>query len=249
MATAAAACRWSVVIPAYNEEARLPGCLREVVAYFDGRGEPYEVIVVDDGSSDRTPTEVAAIARQHPAVQIERFNRNHGKGFAVRAGMVRARGALRLMADADGATPIAEVKRLEAALDRGADLAVGSRSLRDQSVARQVRAHRQLVGNVFNLIVRALGVWGVTDTQCGFKLFRGPVAAELFGLLRTEGFGFDVELLLLAQRRGYRIVEVPVNWTDQPGSRVSVAREGPRMLAQVIAARLRVGAGGARGRP
>src|SRR5207249_10842448 len=124
MATAAAACRWSVVIPAYNEEARLPGCLREVVAYFDGRGEPYEVIVVDDGSSDRTPTEVAAIARQHPAVQIERFNRNHGKGFAVRAGMVRARGALRLMADADGATPIAEVKRLEAALDRGADLAV-----------------------------------------------------------------------------------------------------------------------------
>ena len=95
----------------------------------------------------------------------------------------------------------------------------------------------------FNLIVRALGVWHVTDTQCGFKLFRGEVAAELFPEVRTDGFGFDVELLLLAQRRGYRIVEVPINWVDQPGSRVSVIKEGPRMLAQVLAARLRLGFG------
>jgi dolichyl-phosphate beta-glucosyltransferase len=157
--------------------------------------------------------------------------------------MAMARGALRLMADADGATPIAEVTRLEAALARGADLAVGSRTLRDGSVARRVRPFRQVVGSAFNLIVRALGVWDVRDTQCGFKLFRGEVAAELFAALRTDGFGFDVELLLLAQRRGYRIVEVPVTWADQPGSRVSVAREGPRMLAQVIAARLRLGFG------
>jgi len=110
-------------------------------------------------------------------------------------------------------------------------------------VARQVRPHRQFVGTVFNLIVRALGVWHVTDTQCGFKLLRGEVAAELFRELRTDGFGFDVELLLLAQRRGYRIVEVPINWVDQPGSRVSVIKEGPRMLAQVLAARLRLGFG------
>ena len=106
-----------------------------------------------------------------------------------------------------------------------------------------MRAHRQLVGTVFNLIVRTLGVWHVTDTQCGFKLLRGEVAAELFREVRTDGFGFDVELLLLAQRRGYRIVEVPINWVDQPGSRVSVIKEGPRMLAQVLAARLRLGFG------
>jgi dolichyl-phosphate beta-glucosyltransferase len=147
------------------------------------------------------------------------------------------------MADADGATPIAEIRRLEKAIEQGADLAVGSRALRDRSVARQMRAHRQLVGTVFNLIVRALGVWHVTDTQCGFKLLRGEVAAELFPEVRTDGFGFDVELLLLAQRRGYRIVEVPINWVDQPGSRVSVIKEGPRMLAQVLAARLRLGFG------
>ncbi len=248
MPATAPACRWSVVIPALNEEARLPSHLREVVAYFDGRGEPYEVIVVDDGSEDATAARARDVERAHGAVRVARFERNHGKGFAVRAGMAMARGALRLMADADGATPIAEVKRLEAAIERGADLAVGSRALRDQSVARHVRPHRQLVGNVFNLIVRTLGVWDVSDTQCGFKLFRGDVAADLFGALRTDGFGFDVELLLLAQRRGYRVVEVPINWMDQPGSRVSVAKEGPRMLAEVILARLRLGRGRAIGR-
>jgi len=229
-----------VVIPAFNEAARLPGAIRDVVAYFDGRGEPYEVVVVDDGSEDDTRERVGDVARAHPAVRLEAFAANHGKGFAVRAGMQIARGALRLMADADGATPIAEVKRLEAAIQAGADLAVGSRALRDPSVARRVRLHRQLVGGVFNLIVRALGVGGVTDTQCGFKLFRGAVADDLFGALRTEGFGFDVELLLLARRRGYRVVEVPINWIDQPGSRVSVLKEGPRMLAQVVAARWRL---------
>ncbi len=230
-----------MVIPAFNEARRLPAYLAEVIAHFDGRGEPYEITVVDDGSTDDTADRVRAIARAHPAVRVDRFDVNHGKGFAVRAGMLGSRGALRLMADADGATPIGEVKRLEAAVERGADLAVGSRSLRDRSVSRKMRAHRQLVGTVFNLIVRSLGVWHVTDTQCGFKLLRGPVAAELFGELQTDGFGFDVELLLLGQRRGYRIVEVPINWIDQPGSRVSVLTQGPRMLAQVLAARWRLG--------
>jgi dolichyl-phosphate beta-glucosyltransferase len=238
-----APCRWSVVIPAFNEEHRLPAYLEGVAAYFDGRGESYEVVVVDDGSTDATGARVRNLARVHPAIRVERFEENHGKGYAVRAGMRTARGTLRLMADADGATPIAEIGRLEKAIEQGADLAVGSRALRDRSVARRVRAHRQLVGTVFNLIVRTLGVWHVTDTQCGFKLFRGEVAAELFPEVRTDGFGFDVELLLLAQRRGYRIVEVPINWVDQPGSRVSVIKEGPRMLAQVLAARLRLGFG------
>jgi len=241
-------CRWSVVIPAFDEAARLPAYLRDVVGYFDGRGEPYEVIVVDDGSADATSLKVRQIEAAHPSVRLTRFEHNHGKGYAVKAGMAMARGALCLMTDADGATPIAEVKRLEAAIERGADLAVGSRTLRDGSVARRVRPHRQLVGTVFNLVVRTLGVWNVTDTQCGFKLFRGEVAHALFPMLATEGFGFDVELLLLAQRRGYRIVEVPISWTDQPGSRVSVLKEGPRMLAQVIAARLRLGFGRGMGR-
>jgi dolichyl-phosphate beta-glucosyltransferase len=244
----AAPCRWSVVIPAFNEAARLPAYLGGVLGYFDRRGEPYEVIVVDDGSTDGTGARVREAVGGHPALRIERYDDNHGKGFAVRAGMLAARGELRLMADADGATPIGEVARLEAAVRAGADLAVGSRVLPDRTVVRRLRAHRQLVGSAFNLVVRTLGVAGVTDTQCGFKLIRGEVADRLFAALRTQGFGFDVELLLLAQRAGYRIAEVPINWIDQPGSRVSVLREGPRMLTQIIVARWRL-ARGSRGAP
>lgn len=234
-----------MVIPAYNEASRLPGCLKDVVAYFDGRGEPYEVLVVDDGSADATGARVREIAAAHPTVCLHTLPENRGKGCAVRVGMTRARGALRLMTDADGATPIGEVERLEAALLEGADLAIGSRALPDPSVMRQVRRHRQLSGQVFNLIVRCLGVSGVADTQCGFKLFRAEVAADLFASLRTDGFGFDVELLLLAQRRGYRIKEVAVNWADRPGSKVGVLKDAPRMLCDILIARARLAVGGA----
>ena len=231
---------WSVVIPAYNEALRLPAYLADVVAYFDGRDEPYEVLVVDDGSTDETAARVLEAQTAHPSVTLHRLAVNRGKGFAVRAGMRAARGLLRLMADADGATPIGEVKRLEAAIHAGADVAIGSRALREASVSRQVRLHRKLSGEMFNFLVRCLGVHGVTDTQCGFKLFRGAAAEALFGELRTDGFGFDVELLLLARRRGYRVAEVAINWADQPGSKVGVLKDGPRMLAQILAVRRRL---------
>lgn len=231
---------WSVVIPAYNEASRLPAYVKEVVTYFDGTDLPYEVLVVDDGSRDGTGAVVRDLGRLHPAVRLCRLPENRGKGCAVRTGMAAVSGALRLMADADGATPIVEVKRLEAAVHAGADLAVGSRALPDPSVVVRARTHRKLSGQVFNRLVHLLGVSGVVDTQCGFKLFRGPVADDLFPALRTDGFGFDVELLLLAQQRGYRIAEVPINWTDQPGSKVGVLKDGPRMLAQIVAARLRL---------
>ena len=229
-----------MVIPAYNEAQRLPAYLSEVVAYFDGRGEPYEVIVVDDGSEDETAARVLEAQAIHQAVTLHRLAENRGKGFAVRAGMRAARGDLRLMADADGATPIAEVKRLDTVIQAGADLAVGSRALPDPSVRREVHIHRKLSGEIFNFFVRRMGVGDVTDTQCGFKLFRGTVAETLFGELETTGFGFDVELLMLARRRGYRVIEVAINWADQPGSKVAVLRDGPRMLAQVVRARVRL---------
>jgi len=240
--------RWSVIIPAYDEALRLPAYLAEVVGYFDGRDEPYEVLVVDDGSRDETAARVLDAQAAHSSVTLHRLAVNRGKGYAVRAGMRAARGDFRLMADADGATPIGEVKRLEAAIQAGADIAVGSRALRDPSVSRQVRLHRQLSGELFNFLVRRLGVLGVRDTQCGFKLFRGPAADQLFGELRTDGFGFDVELLLLARRRGYRVTEVAINWADQPGSKVGVWKDGPRMLVQILAARRRLSRSG-EGRP
>ena len=229
-----------MVIPAYNEAQRLPAYLSEVVAYFDGRGELYEVIVVDDGSADETAARVLEAQSIHPAVTLHRLAENRGKGFAVRAGMRAARGDLRLMADADGATPIAEVKRLETVIQAGADLAVGSRALPDPSVRREVRIHRKVSGEIFNFFARRMGVGDVTDTQCGFKLFRGAVAEALFGELETTGFGFDVELLMLARRRRYRVIEVAINWADQPGSKVEVLRDGPRMLAQIVRARIRL---------
>ena len=236
-----AACRWSVVIPAYNEAARLPRYLREVVDYFDGRDEPYEVLVVDDGSSDGTAACVRTMREAHASIGLLTHPENRGKGRAVHLGMTRARGALRLMADADGATPITEVKRLEAAIEGGADVAVGSRACPDAAVVRQTRRHRRVMGNVFNGIVRCLGVGDILDTQCGFKLFRGAVADDLFAGLRTDGYGFDVEILLLARRRGYRTVEVPVNWAEQPGSKVRVLRHGPRMLGEILLVRWRLG--------
>jgi dolichyl-phosphate beta-glucosyltransferase len=229
-----------VVIPAYNEAVRLPAFLKDVLAYFEGRDEPFEVVVVDDGSRDGTAERVREVAAARSTVMVHALDRNRGKGAAVRAGMTRARGALRVMADADGATPIAEVARLEAALRAGADIAVGSRILDDPAVVRHVRTHRWLSGHVFNFLVRRLSAVGVVDTQCGFKLFPGPVAEDLFPRVGTDGFGFDVELLLLAQRRGYRVSEVAVNWADQPGSKVSVLRDGPRMLREVLAARRRL---------
>jgi dolichyl-phosphate beta-glucosyltransferase len=229
-----------VVIPAYNEAERLPRYLRDVIGYFDGRDESHEILVVDDGSVDETAQRVREFGGAHPSVGLISLPRNRGKGHAVRAGMQAARGALRLMTDADGATPIIEVKRLEAAVLGGADIAVGSRARPDPSVERQTHWHRRLAGFVFNTIAKGLGVGDIMDTQCGFKLFRGAVAADLFRALRTDGFGFDVELLLLARRKGYRVAEVAVNWADQPGSKVGVLRHAPGMLSQIVAARWRL---------
>jgi dolichyl-phosphate beta-glucosyltransferase len=234
---------WSVVIPAYNEAARLPRYLDEVIAFFDGRGDRYEVVVVDDGSRDGTAAVAAAVAAAHPAVRLLRLPENRGKGAAVRAGMLAARGDFRLFADADGATAIAELKRLEPALARGVDVVIGSRALPDPSVSVRARRRRKLAGRIFNAIVSRLGLGPIADSQCGFKCFRARAADDLFGALETTGFGFDVELLLRARRRGYTVAEVAVNWVDQPGSKVRVLVDGPDMIRQVLRARRRVGRG------
>jgi dolichyl-phosphate beta-glucosyltransferase len=230
-----------VVIPAFNEASRLPRYLDEVVAYFESRREGYEILVVDDGSTDETIEAIAAIADAHPTVRTLRSERNSGKGAAVRRGMLAASGRYRLFTDADGATPIAELKRLEAALAAGADVAIGSRAVIDPGVSVVARPHRVLAGRLFGWIVRHLGVAGIGDSQCGFKAFSGVAADDLFGRLRTRGLGFDVELLLMAQRSGYRIAEVAVNWTHQTGGKVGVLGSGPGMLWQIVRARWSIG--------
>jgi dolichyl-phosphate beta-glucosyltransferase len=230
----------SVVIPAFNEARRLPPYLDEVIGFLEGRGQPWEVVVVDDGSTDGTGAAVRALAARHPGLRLLPLGRNRGKGAAVRAGMLAAVGAFRLFADADGATPIAELKRLEPALAAGADVVIGSRALSDPAVTVRARPHRVVAGRLFNWLAARLGVRGVADSQCGFKLFTGAAAERLFGALQTAGFAFDVELLLRAQALGYRIVEVPVNWADQEGSKVGVLSSGPGMLSQVLMVRWRM---------
>jgi len=231
--------RWSVVIPAFNEAARLPRYLDEVVSYLHARGEAWEVVVVDDGSTDETAAVVRAAAQRRPEVRLIRLEPNGGKGAAVRAGMTAARGTLRLFADADGATPIAELKRLEAALAAGADVAIGSRVLAAPGVVVRAQRHRVVAGRIFNRLTGWFGLPGIEDSQCGFKAFTAAAAADLFPRLQTRGYGFDVELLLRARARGWRVVEVAVNWEDQRGSKVSVLRNGPGMLWQVMVARWR----------
>jgi len=229
----------SVIIPAYNEARRIPPYLQSATAYLNGRGLSFEILVVDDGSTDETAALIGQAATQNPCLRLLRLPHNSGKGAAVRAGMQAAQGEFQLFTDADGATPIQELEQLEAAMNNGADLAIGSRTLasRDSRYRVQARLHRTLMGNLFNRIVRRLGIGDINDTQCGFKLFRKSVAQDLFSVARIDGYGFDLELLYVAQRRGYRIVEVPINWTDQPGSKVRVVRDGLAMLREMLAVR------------
>lgn len=230
---------WSIVIPAFNEARRLPPYLEEIIAFFDGRGAPYEVIVVDDGSRDGTAERVRETAGPAP-VRVIPLAGNEGKGAAVRHGMLAGVGAYRMFADADGATPIDELKRLEAALTAGADVAIGSRALTDPGVSVVARPHRIVAGRVFNGLVARLGLPDVGDSQCGFKAFTARAAEAIFSKLRTRGFGFDVELLMLAKWHGFKVAEVAVNWADKPGSKVGVFKTGPGMFWEILRARVRM---------
>lgn len=228
----------SVIIPAYNEETLLPAYLAKILIYLELQGLTYEVIVVDDGSTDGTSTAVERIRAKNPRVQLVRLTRNHGKGYAVRSGMLMASGRLRLFADADGATSIEELERLMKAIGRGADVAVASRALHDDSCSVQVRLFRKFIGTVFNLIVKIFAIRGINDTQCGFKLFTAEVADKVFPIQSISGFAFDVEILYVCRKRGYRIAEVPINWTEIMGTKVKVVRDSWRMLKDLIQIRI-----------
>jgi dolichyl-phosphate beta-glucosyltransferase len=225
------ACRLSVVLPAYNEARRLPPYLAEVRAYLDGRypGD-YEVIVVDDGSGDGLGDVLAELAPDWPRLAVMRHETNRGKGAAVRTGMLAAAGRWLLFADADGATPIDQEARLARAIQAGADLAVGSRLVPAADVTRRRSRRRALVGRWFARLARCWLRIPVRDTQCGFKMFQREAGRKLFSLAQEPGYLFDLELLILAGRLGYRVVEVPVNWADVPGGHLSLARELGRIL-------------------
>ncbi len=222
----------SVVIPAYNEQQRLPPYLAAIREHFDHELVGcYEVIVVDDGSTDGMADELKKAAEGFPQLRIVGHSHNRGKGAAVQTGVLEARGRFVLFADADGATPIEEERRLREQLQADGDIAVGSRRVAGAGVRHNRTPLRGLVGKSFAGLARWMLGLSVRDTQCGFKMFRHQVAAQLFPQLRETGYYFDLELLILADRCEYRVIELPINWADQPGSRMSFAREVGRMIA------------------
>ena len=224
----------SVIIPAYNEGTRIAPTVRDIVAYCRQGHRSFEVILVDDGSEDETSSVGRQLGDEFPELRLIRLAANQGKGYAVRTGMLNALGENLLFADADGATPFGELERLELALARGADVAVGSRALREDGTRVKAKMYRHLIGRTFHLLVERLADAGVKDTQCGFKLFRFSVAQELFSRMRMNGFSFDVEVLLMARKRGYQVAEVPVNWTHQPGSKVRLAGDSVAMAIDLF---------------
>ena len=222
----------SVIVPAYNEEARLATTLPRIAEYMAARGEAYEILVVDDGSSDAT----AEVARGQPQEQVSvlTLDRNRGKGAALRTGVLASRGARVLLTDADLSTPIAELERLEPLLTE-APVVIGSRASVDSRIDRAQPAHRQLMGKIFNRILHLLGLCtDFADTQCGFKLLDGDVARRLFRQLRIERFAYDMELLELARFHGLEIREVGVQWIDSPASKVRLVTDAALMLRDAV---------------
>jgi len=212
----------SIVIPAYNEEKRLPSTLARVIEYMNGKHFPFaEILIVDDGSQDRTVALAAEFAERHPCVRVLQNPGNRGKGYSVRHGMLEAKGEWVLFTDADLSAPIEEIEKLFAAVEKNSvQVAIGSRALDRSLVGVHQSVFREYAGRFFNLVMRLVTGLPFHDTQCGFKLFQREAAREIFSRQRLERFGFDAEVLYIAKQLGYRAVEVPVRWDDVEGSKV-----------------------------
>jgi len=225
---------YSIVLPAYNESARIGDTLDKILAYTMKRGWTAEIIVVNDGSSDGTGELVREYARKYPVLRLLENPGNRGKGYSVRNGMLHAQGDILLFSDADLSSPIEEADKLFTALAQGADVAIGSRWLDPQLQIQRQPLHRQLFGRIFNLALRIILGLKYKDTQCGFKAFTRRGAQALFPLQKIERWGFDPELLYVSRRLGFGISEVPVAWSHREGTRISPLRDGIRMFWEML---------------
>jgi glycosyltransferase involved in cell wall biosynthesis len=230
----------SIVIPAYNEKTRLPTSLDSVLSYLSQQPwSPVELIVVDDGSTDGTEAVVEEYRKEHPQVRLLSNPGNRGKGYAVRRGMLDAKGDWVLFSDADLSAPIEELGALVAAAgEHNADVVIGSRALDRSLIGMHQSRFRENAGRLFNLAMRLIVGLPFWDTQCGFKLFASKAASEVFRRTRLDGFGFDVEALFVARKLGFRVVEVPVRWNHVAGTKVSMFRDSAGMFLDLLRVRV-----------
>lgn len=225
---------YTIVIPAYNERARIERTLEEVLRTLDENQWDAELLVVDDGSTDDTAQRVEAFAASDRRVRLIRNPGNRGKGYSVRNGLLHGTGRIVMFTDADLSAPMGEAERLFAAIHAGADVAIGSRWLERSRQTIQQPLYRQFFGRCFNLVTRMVMHLPFADTQCGFKAFRRSAAQTIFQLQRIDRWGFDPEILFIALRRGYRVQEVPVTWGHDERSRISYVKDGIKMLEELM---------------
>ena len=225
---------YSIIIPAYNEGARVGATLEKVLAHVAKLGWDAEIIAVDDGSRDNTVEIIRGYAEKNPHLRLLQNPGNRGKGYSVRNGMLHAQGELLLFSDADLSAPIEEADKLFGAIAGGADIAIGSRWLRRDLQTERQPFYRQIFGRIFNLMLRITLGLTFKDTQCGFKAFTRDAAMQIFPLQKIERWGFDPELLYLARKLKFKVVEVPVEWAHSEGTRISPLRDGTRMFLEML---------------
>lgn len=221
----------SIVIPAYNEADRIEASLQKAVDYLGQKDYEYEIIVADDGSTDNT---VAIAENFGHKVKAYALKKNTGKGAAVRMGMLKAKGEIRIFTDADFSTPIYEIEKIIYSLKNNYDIVIGSRALDYDLVKEHQPFYREFMGKIFNKFVQLMVIKGIKDTQCGFKGFTAEAAENIFSKAKIDGFSFDVEALYLARRAGYRIDEVPVEWYNDDRSKVNPITDSISMLLEIM---------------
>ncbi|MFC1690536.1 dolichyl-phosphate beta-glucosyltransferase [Nanoarchaeota archaeon] len=225
----------SIVIPAYNEEKRIGNSLKKILSYLKKNKFNFEIIVVDDGSTDNT---IKIVKKINSNIRIIKNNSNKGKGFSVRKGILSANKQLILFSDADLSTPIEELPRLIKAIEDDYDLAIGSRAITGAKIEIHQPFYREAIGRIFNKIVQTIATWGIKDTQCGFKLFKKKTAKEIFSRLTINNFGFDVEAIFIAKKKGYKIKEIPITWINSAGSKVSPVKDSIKMFLDLFKIRI-----------
>jgi dolichyl-phosphate beta-glucosyltransferase len=214
----------SVIIPAYNEEKRISNTLLDIDHYLSKQDYSYEIIVVSDGSKDKTAQIVKKFTDLIKNLRLIDNKENHGKGWVVRQGMLEAQGEIRLFMDADNATTIEHFEKMLPLFEQGYQVVIGSRDKKDAAGAKQAVPQsflKRQLGNLGNILIQLLAVSGIWDTQCGFKAFQAKTAQDIFSRAKIDRWGLDIEALALARKLGYRIGVIPVNWVNDPDSRVS----------------------------